>query len=130
MKTLKWVPLFLILAACSKHPEDKRPAATPTPASPPINNCQGATIPWSLPLNMGAQETIPDNSHRDFTIPNFDSGCGDTLNVYLRKDSGQAWFQLPDHSTGASFYLLNGNNVTVYNATGIVQEVTIEAVLY
>lgn len=130
--------LTVFLNACSKHPDDPPAVATPVttnppppplpqppPTPPPVTNCQGATVPWQSPSDW----TINDNSSKTFTVPGFDVGCGDSLRVFIRKDSTQSWYELFNVNMGASYYSLAGNVVTVYNMTGIVQEVNIQAIL-
>lgn len=128
MKYLPAVSLTVLAfaAGCHKSPDAPRPqVVSAAPAPPPVTNCQGGTVTWSLP----AGNTINSNSSMLFTVPGFDLGCGDSVSVFLRKDSTQTWFQLGNVNHGASYYALSGNVVTVFNMTGIVQEVDIEAVL-
>lgn len=133
MKTLLLIVLAgLALGACKKSPESPAPeivqstTTTTNPPPPPVNHCQGGTVPYSLP----GLPTIPSNSSDQYTITGFDLGCGDTLHVYIRKDSGQAWAELGNVNQGASYYALSGQVVTVFNMTGITMEVAITAVLY
>lgn len=131
-KLLAIILLGLTTCACHKKPDAPAPLATPTdhsnpqpPPPTPVTNCQGATVLYSLP---GIQ-TVNDNSSKDFVIPGYETSCGDTLQVFIRKDSSQAWFELHDVNLGASYYSLVNQTVTVHNRTGIVQEVDIEAIL-
>lgn len=129
-KLLAVTLLPILFGACHKKPDAPDPLAAPLSHSdpqplPPVTSCQGSTVLYSLP---GIQ-TVNDNSSKDFMVPGYETSCGDTLQVFMRKDSGQAWFELHDIDNGASYYSLFNQTVTVHNRTGIVQEVDIEAVL-
>lgn len=132
MKYTTLLALIVVsLSACHKKPEEPAQVAVSTtqPQPPPVTNCQGATVPWSLPSG----QTINDLSSKDFTIAGFDVGCGDTLRVYMRRPNifpADPWTEYFNVDNGASYYALNGQIVTVYNKTGIVLEVAIETVLF
>lgn len=134
MKTLRLalLPFMLIVCACQKKPDPPAPAteqtvANPNPPTPPtpVTNCQGATVMYSLP----AGQTINDNSSKDFTIPNFEQSCGDSVQVFMRKPGVATWTEYFTVDNGASYYSITNQVVTLHNRTGIVLEVDIEAVL-
>lgn len=135
-RSLAIFPLLLLMVACSKKPDAPTPAAVqPTPgqpqppAPPPVTNCQGATVMYSLPTG----QTVNDNSSKAFTIPNFEQSCGDTLSVFFRAAGitpAPAWTPLTQTTdNGATYYSVLNQVVTFHNRTGIVLEVDIEAVL-
>lgn len=132
MKTLFLLILTLpFLSACHKKPDNppqvaaSTTATPPPPPPPPVSSCKGATVPWSSPTG----EIIQSLNSRAFTIPDFDLGCGDSVRVFIRKDNTQAWFELANVNAGFSYYSLADQMVTVFNMTGIDQEVDIEAIL-
>lgn len=124
--------LFLLLlatTACHKKPDPQpvpQPVTATNPPPPVVSTCQNATVMYSLPTG----QMVLSNNSRQFTIPNFDLECGDTVNVFMRRDNTQAWFQLGTVDLGASYYALTNNVVTIFNRTGIDQEADIEAVLH
>lgn len=128
-----WLLIPFLLLACQKKRENPPQLASPAnqgqpPTQPPTSSCLGAATPWSLP----AGELVNDNSSRDFTIPGFDTGCGDTVRVYMRRPNmfpADPWTEYFTIDNGASYYSLAGNVVTMHNRTGIILEVGIEAVL-
>ncbi len=133
------LPLIALTAACSKKPDAPAPVTAPptstnppTPPPPaPVTNCQGATVLYSLPGN----QTVNDNSSKDFTIPNFEQSCGDSVTVFFRSANyapapAPAWTQLHNTTdTSITYYSIVNQVVTFHNKTGIVLEVDIEAVI-
>lgn len=116
----------MALTACHRKPDSPPTgAAALLPNNPPVTTCTGGTVMYSSP----AGETVGSNSSRMLIVPGFDLGCGSSMHVYIRKDNTQSWFELGTADLGASYYALSGNVVTVYNKTGITQEIDIEAIL-
>ncbi len=140
MKTTYLIlPLAMLVIGCHKKPDAPAPSAvtappsdspepTPTtPTPPPVTSCKGATVLYSLPSG----ELINDNSSRSFTITGFEVSCGDTVRVFMRRPNiqGEPWTEYFNIDNGASYFAINDQVITVYNKTGIVLEVAIEAVL-
>lgn len=135
MKTFLLLLTLVSLTACHKKPDAPTPAlaqatqpSTPNPnPPPPVSNCQGSTVLWHSPAN----DTINDNSSKDYLVPGFEVSCNDSARVYMRLPNGIGvpWTEYFNVDNGASYFSIAGQTITVHNRTGIVLEVYIEAVL-
>ncbi len=140
-KILFLASLAVLTTACQKKPDPPAPVASApavTPGQPPVvtppapvTSCQNATIAWSL---TPAGQTVNDNSSKDFVIPGFNLGCGDTISVFFRTPAvgpnpAPAWTTASDVNNGATYYSLLNQTVTFHNKTGVILEIDIEAVL-
>jgi hypothetical protein len=126
MKTFKILLVCcLALAACKKTPDNPPPAASSgTPDPPPASSFLGVTTPWS-----GNGRMANNSSHAE-TINGFDLGCGDSVRVFLRPDSSQAWFELETTTAhSVNYYSLEGEVVTIYNNAAVYQDFEIQAIL-
>lgn len=139
MKLLLVALLALSTTACTKKPDapapqqqaqtitppQTNPSQPPTP--PPVTNCTGATVMYSMPV-----DTQTDNTIKNFVIPGFEISCGDTLTVLIRNILNaptDPWTTLHDDPAGSSYYTVTNQTVSVHNNIGNTVYVEIEAVL-
>lgn len=144
MKTMTKVLLIGLLGlttiACQKKPDAPAPAAaapaptTPTqptpPPPPPVTNCTGATVMYSMPIQVMPDNPVPNTAN--YVIPGFELSCGDSLQVFFKPHgSGPAIppSLINQGANGASYWTVLNQTVTVHNATGQSVDVNIEAVL-
>lgn len=139
-KTMLFLLMGLALAACQKTPDAPAPVPSPAagtnppaplpPAPPPVTNCQGGTVMYSMPIDSMPDNPVPNT--KNFVIPGFELSCGDSLQVFFRNPGvppGTPWTLIHEGANGASYWTVLNQTVTVHNSTGNTVDVSIEAVL-